>query len=94
MPNGSSMNAKQELVLVIPEKVKQEKKKAIFKDTFLDFKLWGKCDTRVSPQLINSLKSYSGPKVKITSLRRHWGTKSRHECGKAVDMEFSHALIE
>lgn len=61
---------------------------------FMEFKLLGKCNTDVHCNLKDALKSYLGPKVGITSLRRHWGTKSQHEKGKAVDMEFSRELID
>jgi len=62
--------------------------------TFLGFALWGTKNTNIHDDLEEALISYSGPKVKITSLRRHWGTSSKHECGKAVDMEFCHDLID
>lgn len=61
---------------------------------FMGFKLEGVCNTNISNQLKLALASYSGPDVKITSLRRNWNSTSRHNHGKAVDMEFDHELIE
>lgn len=61
--------------------------------TFLGFKLQTALNTNVSNTLRTALQEYSGPKTSITSLRR-FGTKSKHCCGKAVDFEWSHELIE
>lgn len=89
-PSGSAVETKQEFILVMPTKAKK-KVRGTFE--FLGFKLQGKLNTNIDPTLRNALLEYTGPKIQITSLRRHWGTKSQHEHGKAVDLEFSHELI-
>lgn len=61
--------------------------------TFLGFILWRVKSTDIHQELETALTSYTGPKVKITSLRRHWGTNSKHECGKAVDLELCPNLV-
>lgn len=62
--------------------------------TFYGFALWGRVNTYgVSEDLIEALQSFNGPKVKITSLRRNWSSKSQHNHGRAVDLEFDNALI-
>lgn len=60
---------------------------------FLGFQLQKPLNTRIHETLEKALLSYQGPKVMITSLRR-FGTVSKHCCGKAVDFEWSHELIE
>lgn len=62
--------------------------------TFLGFVLWGTKNTNISSELRLALEAYQGPKVMITSLRRHWGTKSNHEHGKAVDMQLTTDLTD
>lgn len=89
-PNGSVVEMKQEFTLVMPVKAKKKERGAF---EFLGFKLQGALNTNITPQLRTALLEYTGPKIQITSLRRHWGTNSRHEHGKAVDLEFSHELI-
>lgn len=88
---------KEELTLVVPDrKITVAKKRNSFRAAkeFLQFELLGKVNTNnVNTTFINALTSYKGPKVKITSLVRHWNNKSQHGHGKAVDMEFSHDLI-
>ncbi len=64
------------------------------KGEFMGFKLASATDTTIHSSLKSSLGSYKGPETRINSLRRHWGTKSQHECGKAVDFEWSEELIE
>lgn len=78
-----------------PTKAKEHSKN-VFRRTkeFLSFKLLGSVNTNVSDSLVEALKAYTGPTVGITSLRRHWNSKSAHNHGKAVDFEFSKELIE
>jgi len=71
-----------------------KKIKKYYSTTFLDFKLLGKVDTRISSQLEEALADFTGPKVCITSLRRHWNNTSQHAHGKAIDFEWSPELIE
>lgn len=61
--------------------------------TFLDYKLQRRLNTNVTATLKTALAEFKGPKVPISSLRRH-GTKSKHCCGKAVDFEWSTDLID
>ena len=62
--------------------------------TFYGFALWGRVNTKgVSEDLVEALQAFTGPNVKITSLRRNWNSKSQHNHGRAVDLEFNHALI-
>jgi hypothetical protein len=61
---------------------------------FLGFGVEGKVDTTVTTDIKEALSTYSGPKTKITSMKRHWGSKSAHEHGKAVDLSFDPKLIE
>lgn len=51
-------------------------------------------DTSIHEDLRMALVSYTGPKVRINSLRRHWGTKSDHERGKAVDFDLCPSIVE
>ena len=66
--------------------------------SFLGFRLQKCLDTSVNPKLKEALiefKFLGGPDVRISSLVRHkWSSKSKHRCGKAVDFEFSHELID
>lgn len=62
--------------------------------TFLGFLLYMPVDTNISNDLRSALAAYSGPQVKINSLRRNWNTNSDHERGRAVDLEFCPRLIE
>lgn len=62
--------------------------------TFENFKLESPCDTNVTTNLRTALRSYTGPEIKITSLKRHYNCKSKHFHGKAVDLQFSHELID
>ena len=60
---------------------------------FLGFKLQQALNTNVTSQLKEVLLSYQGPKSRISSLRR-FGTRSKHCCGKAVDLEWSKEMID
>lgn len=60
--------------------------------TFLGFELQQPLNTNISSRLKEMLKSYSGPKVRINSLRR-FGNKSKHCSGNAVDLEWNTDLI-
>lgn len=86
------------LTIVAPNRkpTKAKGTKNVFRRTreFLSFKLLGSVNTNVSDSLVEALKAYTGPTVGITSLRRHWNSKSAHNHGKAVDFEFSKELIE
>lgn len=62
------------------------------KKEFLGFILQRELNTNIHKSLETALLDYSGPKVKISSLKRH-GTKSKHCCGKAVDFEWNEDLI-
>lgn len=64
-----------------------------YSTNFLDFKLLGKVNTKVSCSLESALADFTGPKVRITSLRRHWNSHSQHAHGNAVDFEWSTELI-
>lgn len=64
-----------------------------YSSNFLNFKLLGKVNTKVSCALEDALASFNGPKVRITSLRRHWNSRSQHAHGNAVDFEWSTELI-
>lgn len=68
-------------------------KKSIRRTEFLGFKLEQPLDTRVDPELQEALNDYTGPEIKVTSLRRHLNNKSKHNIGKAVDFQFSDELI-
>lgn len=69
------------------------KAKSYYRAHFLDYRLQQNLNTNVTHTLKEALREFSGPKVPISSLRRH-GTKSKHCCGKAVDFQWSHELIE
>lgn len=84
-----------ELPWRLPEvEVVAKRIKRSFSTTFLDFKLLGKVNTKVDPALETALADFTGPKVRITSLRRYWNNTSQHAHGKAVDFEWSPELIE
>jgi hypothetical protein len=69
--------------------------KKTYRKEFMGFKLrGGRFNFNISEKLESALLDYSGPVVGINSLRRHWSKKSKHYVGRAVDMEFSHELIE
>ena len=63
------------------------------KGTFLGFVLYTKVDTTICPKYRDILSSYSEPKVKLNSLRRHNDRGSRHYHGQAVDLELKHELV-
>lgn len=80
----------------IHPKPKYRSSKWICPQTFYGFALWGRVNTNgVSEDLVEALENFNGPKVKITSLRRNWRSnpQSQHNHGRAVDLEFDHALI-
>lgn len=60
----------------------------------MGFVLYRGVNTQITEELEAALKSYNGPKALITSLRRNWGTKSDHECGRAVDFDLSEELVD
>lgn len=57
-------------------------------------KTHGKLNTNITPELKLAMDTYEGPTVLITSLVRHWNCKSAHAHGKAVDYNWSEALID
>lgn len=89
-----NLNRQLDSLNTIHPKPKNRKQGWICPQTFLGFTLWGRVNTNgISEDLIEALENFTGPKVKITSLRRNWKTKSQHNHGRAVDLEFDHALI-
>ena len=68
--------------------------KKVFIKEYLGFGIEGKIDTAVTSSIKNALSTYTGPKTSITSMKRHWGNKSAHEHGEAVDLKFDKRLIE
>ena len=80
--------------VVITAKAKKTKKSTRTRGEYMGFKLLGSLNTDVSNDLKNALASYTGPATPITSLRRHWGTKSQHERGRAVDFDLCPILAE
>lgn len=79
--------------VVVTAKKKFRNRKAA---EFLGFKLEkSSLDTNIHVELEEALQDFTGPKVLITSLRRHkWNPESKHRSGRAVDFQFSHELIE
>jgi len=78
----------------IHPKPKYRREGWICPQTFYGFVLWGRVNTNgISEDLVEALENFNGPKVKITSLRRNWNSKSQHNHGRAVDLEFDNALI-
>lgn len=55
--------------------------------------LCGVKSTAISQDLTAAIRDYTGPAVRITSLKRHWGTSSKHEIGRAIDFELSRDLV-
>lgn len=99
--NPVQLPQNEELTIVMPDEKRPiaqlKTSKKHFQKTgseFMNFKLLGRCDTNISKRLKDALNTYTGPNIKITSLRRHFNRKSQHFHGNAVDMEFSHELIE
>lgn len=86
-------NVRYELAYRLPE-VTITAAKVRHPKSFLGFSLLGRCNTNISNLLRDALITFPGPKVRITSLRRNWNTHSQHNCGKAVDMEWSEELID
>lgn len=73
---------------------KKIKKVSTYSSKFLDFGVLGRVNTKVSSELVAALDTFTGPKVRITSLRRNWNAHSQHTHGKAVDFEWSPELIQ
>jgi hypothetical protein len=51
-------------------------------------------DTTICNTFKSALATYSGPTVKINSLRRHTNKASAHYHGKAADFELSDNLVQ
>lgn len=62
--------------------------------TFMGFILYTPVDTTLTPGFKAAIASYSGPKVKVNSLKRRYNVHSDHFHGNAADLEFSSDLIE
>jgi len=89
----TTVNPRTEMIIVEPERVIPIAPIKKYAKEFLGFQLEGSCNTQVNNNLREALKTYTGPKIKITSLKRHRNNKSRHNIGLAADFEFSHELI-
>ena len=61
--------------------------------TFLGFILYTPVDTTIAPDFREALAEYSGPTVRVNSVKRNWSTKSMHYHGKAIDLELSYELV-
>jgi len=77
----------------LSKKVKLHSSNFCRSGTFLGFVLYTKVDTTICPKFKEILLSYTGPKVKLNSLRRHNDRGSRHYHGQAVDLELKHELV-
>lgn len=73
--------------------IKKVSKKVSIKE-YLGFNVEGIVDTSVTTNIKSALSTYTGPKTSITSMKRHWGNRSAHEHGKAIDLSFDKSLIE
>jgi len=60
--------------------------------TFFGFILYTPVDTTVCNSFKVALAAYTGPSVKVNSLKRY-GTKSRHCVGRAIDLELTQELV-
>ena len=69
------------------------KKTSCASGSFFGFLLYTPVDTAVSKELVMALSDYNGPKAKINSLKRHYNHKSKHYCGKAVDLAWDETVI-
>jgi hypothetical protein len=90
---GSNITTEEIYFRELPEVIVKAKRPHRHSGSFLGFQLQQPMNTRIHSKLEEALKEFTGPKSKISSLRR-FGTRSRHCCGKAVDFEWSHELIE
>jgi hypothetical protein len=61
--------------------------------TFLGFILYTPVDTSICPTFKVALRDYTGPTVKVNSLRRYWNQDSEHYHGRAIDLELSPELV-
>lgn len=61
--------------------------------TFFGFVLYTPVDTSICRKFALALSDYSGPKVRVNSIRRHSNRHSDHYHGKAVDFELSNDLV-
>ena len=76
------------------KQVRSKKTSYICKEgTFFGFILYTPVDTSLSKEFKTALANYTGPQVKVNSLRRA-GSGSRHCCGNAADLELTPALVE
>jgi hypothetical protein len=83
-----------EVVISAKASKKARTPRKVILNGYLGFGVEGKVDTSVTVSIKEALNTYSGPKTKITSMRRHWGNKSAHEHGKAIDLSFDRNVIE
>lgn len=75
------------------KEVKAKKTSYLCKEgMFFGFLLYTPVDTSICPQFRMALADYTGPTVKVNSLRRY-GTKSEHCKGRAVDLELTQELV-
>lgn len=72
---------------------KRKLSSVISESSYFNFVVWTPVDTAISEDLRKALSSYTGPVVKINSLRRY-GSGSKHCHGKAADLELTHVLVE
>lgn len=74
---------------------KKKRDRWICKDgTFLGFVLYTPVDTSIHRSFHLALSEYTGPKVKVNSLRRSCNRSSAHYHGKAADFELSQELVD
>ena len=60
---------------------------------FFGFLLYTPVDTTISKDFAYVLSTYSGPKAKVTSVKRYNDSSSRHYHGKAIDLAWDEELI-
>lgn len=75
------------------QKVRPRRTSKVCAGTLFGFILYTPVDTTMKSEFRLALQEYTGPAVKINSLKRH-GTRSAHCKGLAVDLEFSPQLID
>lgn len=62
--------------------------------TFMGFLLYCPVDTAICSSFKQVLAEYPGPAARVNSLKRGYNSSSKHYTGKAIDLEFSHEVIE
>lgn len=62
--------------------------------TILGKLMWGNYSKNLHVSMVQALETYTGPKTVVNSTRRYWNKKSKHCCGKAIDLKLCDETLE